>query len=336
MTLVTKLLCGLFLFFSLPVFAEDSIVGNLKFDSLVHDFGDVYRGQTVVHRFVFTNAGQGPIVVQGVHAACGCTAVEVDKGKKYLPGESGFIEVKLDTTAFLGSMVKTVTVLSNEKLLPDRILTVRAMVKTDLMADPPLLDFGDVHSREGAKKSVKINAIPPFPLKVSGLIYNQDLFAAQLVPAGPNYLLQLSLKPGVAPSFLRESIVLKTNSKFLPEMVIPIRATVKGNIEFAPHYIEFGAIEPKEQVRRSLSLKGLTDFNITGSRIEMIINGQKIDQSDKYLTITTLNHEKDKKLVSVSLKNELGIAGSVHGKLYLLTSDKDQKDLAVDFYAFFR
>lgn len=316
--------------------AEEGIVGNLKFDHLSFDFGNVYRGQTVSHRFVFANAGQGPLVIQGVHAACGCTAVEVEKNKKYQPGETGFIEVKLDTTSFVGPIVKTITVLSNEKLLPDRILTVRADIKTDLMAEPPLLDFGDIYSKQGAAKSIRIQAIAPFSLKVSGLVFNQDLFTASFVPSGANGTLQVALKPGLRAGFIRETIVLKTNSKHLSDLPIPIRANIKGNLEFAPQYLEFGAIEPLDQVRRSLSLKGLTDFNVTGSRVEMIVNGQKIDNSEKYLLISTMSHEKSKKLVSISLKNSLGIAGSVHGKLFLQTTDKDQKELAVDFYAFFR
>lgn len=315
---------------------EEGIVGSLKFDTLSHDFGSIFRGQTVTHRFVFVNTGQGPLVIQGVHAACGCTAVEIEKNKKYLPGETGYIEVKLDSTSFLGPLVKTVTVLSNEKLLPDRILTISADIKTDLIAEPPLLDFGDIYSKEGATKSININAIPPFVLKISGLIYNKDLFNASLVPSGANMLLKVVLKPGLSPKFIGETIVVKTNSKYLSELPIPIRANIKGNIEFAPHYLEFGAIEPLDQARRSLSLKGLSDFNITGSRVEMIVNGQKIEKSEKHLLVTTLSHEKSKKLVSISLKNALGVAGSVHGKLFLQTTDKDQKELAVDFYAFFR
>lgn len=321
-----------------PTYGEEGIVGNLKFDNLSHDFGTIYRGQTVNYRFVFVNTGQGPLVIQGVHAACGCTAVEVDKNKKYLPGESGFIEVKLDTTSFIGPIVKTVTVLSNEKLLPDRILTLSADIKTDLIADPPLLDFGDIYSKEGAVKSININAIPPFTLKISDLIFNKNLFNASIVSSGTGTkaVLQVSLKPGLSPKFIVDTIVVKTNSKHLAELPIPIRANIKGNIEFAPHYLEFGAIEPLDQARRSLSLKGLADFNVTGSRVEMIVNGQKIENSEKQLTISTLSHEKSKKLVSVSLKNSLGVAGSVHGKLFLQTTDNDQKELAVDFYAFFR
>jgi len=312
------------------------MTGSLRFDSLSHDFGDVYRGQIVSHRFTFTNVGQGPLIIQGVHAACGCTAVEIEKGKKYLPGESGHIEVKLDTTHFMGPMVKTVTVLSNEKLLPDRIITVKAEVKTDIIADPPLIDFGDVISRVGAQKTIKIAPIAPFVLKISDLVYNKENLEAQITNQTGHFLLTVTVKKDLEPRFLRETILLKTNSQHLREMPIPVRGTIKGPIEFAPQYLEFGAIEPSGVVHRSLSLKGLTDFSITGSKVEMIVNGQKIEASERFLIISTLNHEKDRKLVSVTLKNSLAIAGSVHGKLYLLTNDKDQKEVSIDFYAFFR
>jgi hypothetical protein len=336
MNLLSVLFFFLALNFPISLLAQEAVTGSLRFDMLSYDFGDVYRGQMVTHRFTFTNAGEGPLVIQGVHAACGCTAVEIEKGKKYQPGEAGHIEVKLDTTHFIGPMVKTITVLSNEKVLPDRILTVKAQVKTDIMAEPPMIDFGDIVSRVGAEKSIKITPIPPFVLKVARMDYNQDILTAQLTNQQSHFLLTVSVKKDLAPRFLRETLVIKTNSKHLEEMPIPIRGTIKGPIEFAPHYLEFGAIEPTGTVRRSLSLKGLNEFSVTGTKIEMIVNGQKIEGSDRFLTISTLNHEKERKLISVTLKNSLGIAGSVHGKLFILTSDKDQKEVAVDFYAFFR
>lgn len=326
----------LFLFAPNHLLGQEAVTGSLRFDMLSHDFGDIYRGQIVTHRFIFTNAGEGPLIIQGVHAACGCTAVEMEKGKKYQPGETGHIEVKLDTTHFVGTMVKTITVLSNEKVLPDRILTIKAQVKTDIMADPPMVDFGDIVSRVGAEKSIKISPIAPFNLKISRIEFNEDLLTARLSDQQTHFLLTVGVKKDLAPRFLRETLVIKTNSKHLGDMPIPIRGTIKGPIEFAPQYLEFGAIEPTGVVKRSLSLKGLSEFTVTGTKIEMIVNGQKIEGSDKLLMISTLSHEKERKLISVTLKNSLGIAGSVHGKLYILTSDKDQKEVAVDFYAFFR
>ena len=233
--------------------------GNLKFEASSIDFGSVYRGSQLSHRFRFTNAGAGLLTVQGVHAACGCTAVEVEKGKKYQPGESGFVEVKFDTTDFAGSVVKVVTVMSNEKLLPDRTLTLKAFVKTEIEADPPLADFGDTNSRESAVKTVRIKAIQAeggtaTKLDVKDLAFNASALDATIAKDGDGWLLTIKLKPGLAPGFLKETVVIRNNSRYLKELPVPVRATVRGNIEFMPNYLEFGAIAPSEAAKRSITM----------------------------------------------------------------------------------
>jgi hypothetical protein len=311
--------------------------GTLKLEASSFDFGDVFRGSQLVHRFPFVNAGTAPITIQGVHAACGCTAVEVDKGRKYMPGDTGYVEVKLDTSDFAGSLVKTVTIMSDEKLLPDRTLTLRAHVKTEIDVDPPLADFGDTPSKTGAAKAIVLKPLDGFKLDVKELVYNQQTLDAALTKQGDgSYLVTIKLKPGLPPGFLRETVIVRNNSSHLKELLVPVRATVKGNIDYAPTYLEFGAIPPSEAAKRAITMKGAGDFAITGSRTELNVNGRKVDDASKYIKVDAVPHDKDKRLVSVELRNAASLAGSVHGKLYLQTTDPDQKELTVDFYAFFR
>lgn len=328
--------CALMWMVSTPAMAADLAYGSLKFEDTSHDFGDVYRGNQLVYAFKFVNGGQGPLTIQGVHAACGCTAVEIDKGKKYQPGESGVVEVKLDTTDFAGNLVKSITVLSNEKLLPDRTLTLRAFVKAEIEAVPPLADFGDAPSSQVATRIIRIKTIGGAKVDVKDLVYNQDVMTATIVKDGDGWNLTVGLKSGLTPSFLKETIIVKNTSTHLKELPIPVRANIKGNIDYAPAYLEFGAIAQDDVARRSLTMRGATDFNIVGTRAELIVNGRRIDDSTKFLKIDALPHEKDKQLVSIELKNVASVSGSVHGKLIFATSDPAQKELAVDFYAFFR
>jgi len=310
--------------------------GSLKFTESAFDFGAVYRGSQLTHRFKFTNQGGGPVVIQGVHAACGCTAAEVDKGHKYQPGDSGFVDVRLDTTDFAGSLLKTVIVMSSERLLPDRTLTLKAYVKTEVEADPPLVDFGDPRSKEGGERVVRIKPVDGFKLKVKELVFNKDVLDATLTHDKDAWAIDVKLKKGLAPGFVKETLLVRNNSTHLKDLPIPIRANVKGNIDVAPSYIEFGAIAPQETSRRSVTMRALDDFQVTGSHAEIIVNGKQVADPTTYIKVATLPHEKDRKLVAVELKNPAKSSGSVHGKLYFETSDPEQKELAVDFYAFFR
>jgi hypothetical protein len=324
--------------------------GTMKFDGTAFDFGDVYRGMELTHRFRFTNAGPGPLTIQGVHAACGCTVAEVEKGRRYQPGESGFVEVRLDTTDFSGELVKSVTVMSNEKLLPDRTLTLKAMVRTEIEADPPLVDFGDVRSQDGATRVVKVKVIGDKGYELKELLFNRDLIEAAYAPAageGPQakgkgapraWDVTVKLKPGIRPGFLKELLVVRNTSPHLQELPVPLRAVVLGNIDFTPAYLEFGAIAPADVAKRSITMHSTGAFEIVGTRAELIVNGRRADDAAKYLKIDPSRGDggKDKRLVSVELKNQSKVAGSVHGKLYFQTTDAAQRELAIDFYAFFR
>jgi hypothetical protein len=320
-------------------FGDDGDRGRMAFGDSLHDFGSVYRGETLTYRFAFTNTGKGPVTIQGVHAACGCTAVEVAKGKQYQPGESGVVEVKLDTTDFEGALQKAVVVMSNERLTPDRTLTLKAFVKSEVEAMPPLADFGEVVAKDGAVKTVRIKPLGGFKLAVKDVEYNSAIFDVTTAPSkdtAGEWTLEIRLKPNLAPGFLKEQLIVRNNSAHLAEMPLPVRALIKGQIEFSPQYVEFGAIAPREKSERSITLRGVGDFDVAGSRAELTINGRRVDGGERYVNISTLTTEKEKKLVAIELKNPDGLTGSVHGKLFFATSDPAQRELAVDFYAFFR
>lgn len=85
----------------------DSIV----FDEMVHNYGTITQGADGNCEFKFTNKGKAPLVLNNVHASCGCTVPTWPK-KPILPGEEGIIKVKYNT-ARIGNFNKTITVNSN-------------------------------------------------------------------------------------------------------------------------------------------------------------------------------------------------------------------------------
>jgi len=316
--------------------AEGLTYGTLKFEDNDFDFGEVFRGSEQIHRFKFTNVGPGPLTIQGVHAACGCTVAQFEKGHTYQPGESGQVDIRLDTTNFDGPLMKTVTVMSNEALLPDRTLTLKARIKSELEAIPPLFDFGDVRPASGASRTVRVRAAVAPKLVVEDLVYNKALFTAELLKDKDDWLVTLKLKPSIAPGFLKEQVGVRNSSLHLRSLPLPVRANVLGNIDFRPGYLEFGAIAKGEAAQRSVTLHGTLPFDLTGSRIDLWINGGRLADSAPLIKVETKRKGKDEQVVTIDLKNTASAVGSVHGKVYLQTSDPSQGEISCDFYAFFR
>ena len=83
--------------------------GKLVFETTFHDFGKVTEGEIIHYTFGFKNGGKGPVKVVKTKSSCGCTAANT-AFRDYAPGESGTLEVTIDTRGKHGIMVKTVEV----------------------------------------------------------------------------------------------------------------------------------------------------------------------------------------------------------------------------------
>lgn len=310
---------------------------RLRFESLSHNFGDVTRGEKPKAKFKFTVLGSAPLTISAVHAACGCTVVEAQKNREYLPGESGEIAVTLDTTDFSGVMKKNVTVMTNAAGITDYSIAISAFVKDEFVIEPPLLDFGDVLAKEGSVRIFTIKPAKGFALDVQKFKFNEKAMDVTYQRDNQSFTVNVKLKADLAPGFLKEAIFVKTNSRHLGEVQVPVRANIVGNIELSQRYIEFGAIEPNEMSKRALVLKTLKEIEITGSKAEIVINGSKMADAGQFVRVKSPPSLKGDNQVAIELVNgDKSAQGAVHGRLYLETTDPKQKEITVDFYAFFR
>nr|BCX02013.1 MAG: hypothetical protein KatS3mg041_2059 [Bacteroidota bacterium] len=106
---------------------------RIVFEHERHHFGQVITGQAPVYVFRFRNAGRGPLRIRDLRASCGCTAVVLDK-TEFAPGETGHLQVRLDTEGKLGFVQKTITVYSND---PEQYLKT-LVVEAEIIEHPRL------------------------------------------------------------------------------------------------------------------------------------------------------------------------------------------------------
>jgi hypothetical protein len=227
--------------------------------------------------------------------------------------------------------------MTNEKNLPDRTLTVLATVVAEFEANPPMVDFGEVASADGAARTITIKTLAgASQFKVEKLNFNTNVLDVSHRSEDGLVYLDVRLRKDAPAGFVRETIRVANNSRTLRELPVPVRGTIRGNIELAPRYVEFGAIAPSDKSTRTVVLKALKDFDVLAIKPEININGARVEDAEKLVKVNTSSSDKQKRHVSIDLINGAGMAGSVHGKLVLDTSDPHQKQVVVDFYAFFR
>jgi len=95
------------------VIVEDTLpkVPEIKFNSLVHDYGNIYKKDNGVCTFEFTNTGKADLQLTNVSSSCGCTVPEWPK-ETIPPGKKSSIKVSYDTNR-VGPINKNIFVDSN-------------------------------------------------------------------------------------------------------------------------------------------------------------------------------------------------------------------------------
>lgn len=121
---------------------------KFKFEEETFDFGDIKEENgSVEHKFVFTNVGNAPMVIQGVRASCGCTTSGWTK-QPVPPGEKGFVSAKYDPKNRPGSFRKSLSITSNAD--PSvKVIYIKGMVdqKERTAADIYRNKIGDLRFR---------------------------------------------------------------------------------------------------------------------------------------------------------------------------------------------
>lgn len=103
-------------------------VPRMIFSHLNYDFGYLWRGKTLVHRFLFTNMGAEDLVIDNITSSDGCKVIGVPE-QIVPPGGSGSVIVKVRTYGDYGVQHRTVSIASNDPRNPLIVLGVHGTVK---------------------------------------------------------------------------------------------------------------------------------------------------------------------------------------------------------------
>lgn len=92
----------------------------------MHDFGEIPKGVPVSVEFLFTNTGDGALIIKDVTTSCGCTASDYAQ-EPIMPGKSSKIKVTYNA-ANAGAFSKSITVNSNDEG-KTKVLFIKGVVK---------------------------------------------------------------------------------------------------------------------------------------------------------------------------------------------------------------
>lgn len=108
---------------------ENKSAPEISFPEKEFDLGKVEEGANFRHTFKIENHGQKILQIKTAFSTCGCT-IPVIKNKEIKPGESGELEVIMDTSMKQGHVSKPIEIHSNDPLNPVSTLYIKADVRS--------------------------------------------------------------------------------------------------------------------------------------------------------------------------------------------------------------
>lgn len=268
-----RLGCCLLLLFATSLPAETSVTksGNWAerlFAQTEHDFGVVTKGADVRHRITITNIYGEPITLHSVASTCGCTTPELST-RTLQPGESGYLELRLNTTRF--SKQKHPNVDVKVSFGTSAITTVRipvhAYIRDDVTTSSDVVDFGVVSAGETAQRSTTISYHGQAPWKITGV---QDTGKGMTVEIskptrtaqGLSYQLNVTLAPDLPLGTLERSLIVLTEEPNKSYVTLRVRATVEADVTLANAVVQLGVVQPASVNTARLVVRGRKPFAI--------------------------------------------------------------------------
>lgn len=191
---------------------------KFNFEESEFDFGTIKEESGFAeHKFVFTNTGAAPMVIQGVRASCGCTTPAWSK-EPIAPGEKGFVTARYNPKNRPGPFRKSLTVTSNAD--PSRtVLYIKGVVegRTKTVAEQLPHKVGDLRFQNRSFNMSKLTTQKPTTRSFE--VYNdgeQDIIFSKEYEA-KDYI-KVSFQPEVLKPKQKGKIVLTYDAKMKNEL----------------------------------------------------------------------------------------------------------------------
>jgi hypothetical protein len=221
-----------------------------------HNFGEAVRGETVTHGFTVKNAGSQPLIFEEVWRTDALAAISL---KQWLePGQESKIALALDTSRLKGAVETGVVLHTNDPRQPVVKLIMKGKVKPLVELKPYAALFLSAFQGEAKEGSVAIVNHDSKPLRIPLVECKSEQFRAHLetVKEGREYRLLIKANPEAPPGRFKDTVRLFTDNEKDPEIEIPVKISIKGDVYAFPDHLDFGEIKLKEmeQAARPLVL----------------------------------------------------------------------------------
>lgn len=154
---------------------------ELKWDQTMIELHPTAADKQAIGHFKYQNAGSKPVRFKSVRTSCGCTAAQTQK-EEVPPGEKGEITATFNIGERTGTQVKTVTVETDDPANVTTVLTLKAVIPTQLEITPTFVFWGQGEAPK--PKTIVVRAAKDFPVKHLKVTSSSPDFQAKVEEKG--------------------------------------------------------------------------------------------------------------------------------------------------------
>jgi len=223
-------------------------------DNDTFDFGVRENKSEDSHTFVIRNEGDHPLELVLRKTSCKCTVGKL--GDKVVDPEGGPVSITLapgdQTELTLDWTVKRVhsnhfrqsaLLLTNDREMPRLVLQITGRIAQTIFVTPNAFMFGKLLTADNRTGEITIESIRDEPLEISEAKLTTDATAEffdfeleQLAPedlhisgAKSGWRVRLTLKPGLQPGLIQQTIALATNLENRPTIELPVLGIIDSD-----------------------------------------------------------------------------------------------------------
>jgi hypothetical protein len=231
-----------------------------------HPFGTVARGSKQEYRFQIKNIYKEEVHIAGVESSCGCTTPEVTK-ETLKSLETGEIVAVFNTRSFLGAKAATLTVKIDQPYYAEVQLTVDGYIRSDVVFDPGVVQFGSSDAGEGAETKVKIayagrDEWEIVDIRSANRHLEVELDETYRGGGRVNYDMTVRLKPDAPVGYILDQLVVVTDDSGAKTVSVPVEGQVLSPMTVSPASLFLGVVKPGESVKKRIVVRGKKPFRI--------------------------------------------------------------------------
>jgi hypothetical protein len=173
----------------------------------------------------------------------------------------------------LGAKSATLTVTIDEPYYAEVQLTVGGYIRSDVVLEPGIVDFGAVDAGLAARTALHVayagrDDWQIVDVRSSNRHYEVELEETYRGGGRVNYNMVVRLKPDAPVGYIRDPLLIVSNDSGSKEVSLPVEGQVVSPMTVSPASLFLGVLKPGESVKKRLVVRGKKPFKIVDVKCE--------------------------------------------------------------------